>query len=158
MVSLNKVIQTNKVFHLRTAHNTFTPSLLEIRRGKKRTQILSKNSGDTARLIYSKASSYKATREQTFLLLLFTDELNKPECLALASLSSLRVRPEPTRVTFQGLPSSLTNITPSSKVLQGSNQGILKGDLSLYHWPPVWLVLNQLYDYWNFLFFICKTD
>ncbi len=25
-------------------------------------------------------------------------------------------------------------------------QGILKGEVSLYHWPPVWLVWNQLYD------------
>ncbi len=44
-------------------------------------------------------------------------------------------------------------------VLQNSKieQGILKGEVSLYHWPPVWLVLNQLYDNWRFLF-ICKTD
>ncbi len=26
------------------------------------------------------------------------------------------------------------------------NQGILKGEVSLYCWPPVWLVWNQLYD------------
>ncbi len=25
-------------------------------------------------------------------------------------------------------------------------QGILKGEVSLYCWPPVWLVWNQLYD------------
>jgi len=31
-------------------------------------------------------------------------------------------------------------------------QGILKGEVSLYHWPPVWLVWIQLYDYWQFLF------
>ncbi len=31
-------------------------------------------------------------------------------------------------------------------------QGILNGDVSLYHWPPVWLVWNQLYDNWQFLF------
>ena len=30
-------------------------------------------------------------------------------------------------------------------------QGILKGEVSLYHWPPVWLVWNQLYDNWQFL-------
>ena len=29
-------------------------------------------------------------------------------------------------------------------------QGILKGEVSLYHWPPVWLVWNQLYDNWQF--------
>jgi hypothetical protein len=33
-------------------------------------------------------------------------------------------------------------------------QGILKGEVSLYHWPPVWLVWNQLYDNWQFLIFL----
>jgi len=37
------------------------------------------------------------------------------------------------------------------------HQGILKGEVSLYHWPPVWLVWNQLYDNWQFFVFICKT-
>jgi len=35
-------------------------------------------------------------------------------------------------------------------------QGILKGEVSLYHWPPVWLVWNQLYDNWQFLFLLAK--
>ncbi len=35
-------------------------------------------------------------------------------------------------------------------------QGILKGEVSLYHWPPVWLVWNQLYDNWNFLLLFAK--
>ncbi len=35
-------------------------------------------------------------------------------------------------------------------------QGILKGEVSLYHWPPVWLVWNQLYDNWQFLFLFAK--
>ena len=35
-------------------------------------------------------------------------------------------------------------------------QGILKGDVSLYHWPPVWLVWNQLYDNWQYLFLFAK--
>jgi len=30
-------------------------------------------------------------------------------------------------------------------------QGILNGEVSLYSWPPVWLVWNHLYDYWQFL-------
>jgi hypothetical protein len=30
------------------------------------------------------------------------------------------------------------------KRMQGTNQGILKGEVSLYRWPPVWLVWNQL--------------
>jgi len=47
---------------------------------------------------------------------------------------------------------------PYSKAKQGHvlQQGILKGEASLYHWPPVWLVWNQLYDYWQFLFFFAK--
>ncbi len=37
--------------------------------------------------------------------------------------------------------------------------GILKGEVSLYRWPPVWLVWNQLYDNWQFLFLFAKqTD
>jgi hypothetical protein len=35
-------------------------------------------------------------------------------------------------------------------------QGILKGDVSLNHWPPVWLVWNQLYDNWQLLFLFAK--
>jgi len=38
------------------------------------------------------------------------------------------------------------------------SQGILKGEVSLYCWPPVCLVWNQLYDNWQFFVFICKTD
>jgi hypothetical protein len=30
--------------------------------------------------------------------------------------------------------------------------GNTKGEVSLYQWPPVWLVWNQLYDNWQFLF------
>ncbi len=36
------------------------------------------------------------------------------------------------------------------------HQGILKGKVSLYCWPPVWLVWNQLYDLWQFLFLFAK--
>ncbi len=35
-------------------------------------------------------------------------------------------------------------------------QGILKGEVLLYCWPPVWLVWNQLYDSWQFLFLFVK--
>jgi len=36
-------------------------------------------------------------------------------------------------------------------------QGILKGEVSLYHWPPFQsMVWNQLYDNRNFLFLIAK--
>jgi hypothetical protein len=34
------------------------------------------------------------------------------------------------------------------------NPGILKGEVSLYQWPPVWLVWNQLYDNRQFLFLL----
>jgi len=34
--------------------------------------------------------------------------------------------------------------------------GNTKGEVSLYCWPPVWLVWNQLYDYWQFLFLFAK--
>jgi hypothetical protein len=40
--------------------------------------------------------------------------------------------------------------------IYGLIQGILKGEVSLYHWPPVWLVWNQLYDNWHFLFLFAK--
>ncbi len=35
-------------------------------------------------------------------------------------------------------------------------QEIHKGEVSLYHWPPVWLVWNWLYDYWQFLYLFAK--
>jgi hypothetical protein len=36
-------------------------------------------------------------------------------------------------------------------------QGILKGEVSLYRrWLPVWLVWNQLFDNWQFLFLFAK--
>ncbi len=35
-------------------------------------------------------------------------------------------------------------------------QGILKWEVSLYHWHLVWLVWNQLYEYWQFLFLLAK--
>jgi hypothetical protein len=40
--------------------------------------------------------------------------------------------------------------------LRASDQGILKGEVSLYSWPPVWLVWNKLYDYWQILFLFVK--
>jgi hypothetical protein len=33
---------------------------------------------------------------------------------------------------------------------------ILKGEVSLYCWSPVWLVWNQLYDNWHILFLFAK--
>ncbi len=37
-------------------------------------------------------------------------------------------------------------------------QGILKGEVSLYHWPPVWLVLESAVWQLTIFVFICKTD
>ncbi len=46
---------------------------------------------------------------------------------------------------------------PSTKLAPiNRNQGILKGEVSLYWWPPVRLICNQLYDYWQFLFLFAK--
>ncbi len=43
-----------------------------------------------------------------------------------------------------------------TETLWPRNQGILKGEVSLYSWPPVWLVWNQPYDNWQFLFLFAK--
>jgi hypothetical protein len=36
------------------------------------------------------------------------------------------------------------------------DQGLLKEEVSLYCWPPVWLVWNQLHDNWQFSFLFAK--
>ncbi len=36
------------------------------------------------------------------------------------------------------------------------DQGILRGKVSLYCWPPVWLVWNQLYVNWQYLFLFAE--
>ncbi len=46
--------------------------------------------------------------------------------------------------------------SPPEKLLQFRGLGMLKGEVSLYHWSPVWLVWNQLQDNWQFVF-ICKN-
>ncbi len=38
----------------------------------------------------------------------------------------------------------------------GFDQGILKWEVSLYCWPPVWLGWSLLYDNWQFLFLFAK--
>jgi len=38
----------------------------------------------------------------------------------------------------------------------GGSQRILKGEVSMYSWPPVWLVWNQMYNNWQFLFLFAK--
>ncbi len=44
----------------------------------------------------------------------------------------------------------------SHLTIEWLRQGILNGEVSVYRWPPVWLVRNQLYDYWQFLFLVAK--
>ena len=52
--------------------------------------------------------------------------------------------------------SLLKSMVDKRKKIQILKQGILKGEVSLYGWPPVWLVWNQLYDNWQFLFLFLK--
>ncbi len=51
---------------------------------------------------------------------------------------------------------SLIMLTILAPIRHEVCQGILKGVVLLYHWPPVWLVWNQLYDNWQFLFLFAK--
>ncbi len=52
----------------------------------------------------------------------------------------------------------LLNSTLHPRGKQGIQRGILKREVSLYLWPPVWLVWNQLYDNWQFLFLFAKQS
>ncbi len=45
---------------------------------------------------------------------------------------------------------------PFALAEMAKKQGILKEEVTLYHWPPVWLVWNQLYDKWQYLFLFGK--
>ena len=54
---------------------------------------------------------------------------------------------------FVGATRPINRTPPFSKQ---ARQGILKGKVSLYHWPPAWLVWNQLYDNWQLLFLFAK--
>ncbi len=38
------------------------------------------------------------------------------------------------------------------------NPGNTKEEVSLYRWPPVWLLWNQLYDNWQFMFYFSKQS
>ena len=42
-------------------------------------------------------------------------------------------------------------------ILHAWSQGILKGKVSLYHWPPVWLFWTELYDNWQFFCFYLQN-
>ncbi len=49
-----------------------------------------------------------------------------------------------------------SGVFTSSHAINQGNDGILKGEVSLYCWRPVWLVWNKLYDNWQFLFLFAK--
>jgi len=56
----------------------------------------------------------------------------------------------------QHLPLAWKKIKKLTIYFQQFRQGILKGEVSLYHWPSVWPVWNQLYDNRQFLFLFAK--
>ncbi len=47
---------------------------------------------------------------------------------------------------------------PLSKATTFAASGNTKGVVSLYHWPPIWLVWNQLYGNCPFLFLLTKQN
>ncbi len=48
----------------------------------------------------------------------------------------------------------VNKIKIAKKNIWKNGQGILKGEVSLYHWPPVWLVWNKLYVNWHYFLFL----
>ncbi len=61
--------------------------------------------------------------------------------------------------TFSGCqdnPHKTLSINDSQHNNSKFEQRILKGEVSLYCWPPVRMVWNQLYDNWQFLFLFAK--
>ncbi len=55
----------------------------------------------------------------------------------------------------QAFPGHLSNVyTQAQEPANRLGREYLKEEVSLYRWPPVWLVWNQLYDYWQFLFLL----
>jgi hypothetical protein len=58
-------------------------------------------------------------------------------------------------VLFSEIPDTQVNVFVSGKFSQ-LRPGNTKGEVSLYCWPPVWLVWNWLYDYWKCLFLFAK--
>ncbi len=59
---------------------------------------------------------------------------------------------------FSWQPYSWQKSTSSQSCLNKVGQGILKGEVSLYCWPPVRLIWNQLYDNWQLLFLFAKQS
>ncbi len=51
-------------------------------------------------------------------------------------------------------PRQSTHICDDGSSYASRGQGILKREVLLYHWPPVWLVWNQLYDNWKLFIYL----
>jgi hypothetical protein len=66
--------------------------------------------------------------------------------------------PENSKKTFikRKNPTSWRRIRSNFFAYYPKDQGILKWKISLYGWPPVWLVWNQLDDNWQVLFLFAK--
>jgi hypothetical protein len=75
--------------------------------------------------------------------------------LYLSLTLSVYVSPSPSVYLSHSIP-TLISVFNSAEHLYHYTQGILKGEISLYSWPPVWLVWNQLYDNWQFSFLFAK--
>ncbi len=58
--------------------------------------------------------------------------------------------------SLKDLSAKMTNVLVQQSTKHRQDQGTLKGEVSLYRWPPVWLVGNQLYENWQFLFLFAK--
>ncbi len=73
-------------------------------------------------------------------LCLSVSYVNEPVCLFAFSSKCAAICPSVCLSFCQSIHLSLYG-SPCTSI-----QGILKGEVSLYCWPPVWLVWNQLYD------------
>ncbi len=105
--------------------------------------------------------------EILFLLFYKTTYLNEEHTdpspsVRLPWLNTLGVKWCPTWVKPNGL-SAMNNTTARSEKCKQLleyqiylDQGILKGEVSLYCWPPARLAWYQLYDNWQFLFLFSK--
>ncbi len=54
---------------------------------------------------------------------------------------------------------ALVPLAPARSLLKVSINSLsrnTRGEVSMYYWPPVWLVWNRLYDNWQFLFLFTK--
>jgi hypothetical protein len=71
-------------------------------------------------------------------------------CLSIKSIRAIPVEFFTCPIIWVGC---LFILQISQKCFWGKNQGIQKGEVSLYHWPPAWLVWNQLTTD-NFCFYL----